>query len=101
MLRPSPLRSVFVLAPLAALLAGCGHPASQEECETIFNQSAKMELASQNITDPKVMAERLEAARAATGEQLVNACLGKRITDDDMRCVREAKDVKALDACLE
>lgn len=100
-LRLSPPRLVFVLAPFALFLGGCGHPASQEECETIFNQSAKMELASQRITDPKVVAERLEAARAATGEQLVNACLGKRITDDDMRCVREATDENTLAKCLE
>lgn len=100
-LRSPALRLAPFVAFSALVLGGCGHPASREECETIFTQSAKIELANQHITDPKVVAERLEAARLATGEDLVNGCLGKRITDDDMRCVREATDEASLNACLE
>jgi hypothetical protein len=82
------------------LVGGCGHPASKEECQEIFDRSAAIELELQKVTDPELIKQRVAAARADKGEELMGKCVGKRITDRAVRCVREATTSKELDACL-
>src|SRR5690349_16517579 len=50
-LRVSPL-TAFLLIGSAAALGACGHPASEQECNTIIEKSAELELRAQNVTDP-------------------------------------------------
>jgi hypothetical protein len=88
-----------VLLALAA--AGCGHPATHDECEAIFQRSAEIELRSQHVTDPKVIAERTAAVRAARGEELIKQCVGRRITDSAIACVRRAETPEEVDRCLQ
>jgi hypothetical protein len=82
-------------------LVGCGHPATREECDEIFNRSAEIELRMQNITDPKVIEERTAAVRKDRGDTLVQQCVGKRITEKAMACVRSAKTTDEMDQCLD
>jgi len=89
-----------ILLPLAVTLGACGHPASRQECEEIFRRSAQIELQAQRVTDPGEVARRTAAAREAVGDELLAGCLGRRITDAAMACVRQAKSADALDACL-
>ncbi|MGK4000129.1 hypothetical protein [Sorangium sp. So ce1024] len=90
------------LALLGALLftSGCGHPAGREECEAIFQRSAEIELRAQNIVDPKVVEERIAAVRDAR-KDLIDRCVGRRITDAAMACVRQATTPEQVDRCLE
>jgi outer membrane murein-binding lipoprotein Lpp len=98
----SSLRVPAVVAVLlaGALLAGCGHPASREECDELFAKNAEIELRSQRISDPKVMAERIAAARAAEGDAFAQRCLGRRITKRAIECVRRAQTAEQVDRCL-
>jgi hypothetical protein len=91
------------LALLAGLplLAGCGHPASRDECEAIFRRSAEIELRAQNVVDPKIVEERTAAVRDARGKELIDRCVGRRITDSAMGCVRQATTPEQVDKCLE
>ena len=50
---------------LTAMLAGCGHPATREECEEIFRRSAEIELRSLKVTEPDEVRRRTEEAREA------------------------------------
>ncbi len=79
---------------------GCGHPATKQECEEIFQRSAEIELRTQNITDPALIKQRIEEARKAKGGALLEACIGKRITERAMACVRKARTAQELDKCL-
>jgi hypothetical protein len=92
---------LVALAVTAVTMAGCGHPATREECDEIFNRSAEIELRMQNVTDPKIVAERIAAARKDRGEDLVQNCVGKRITTDAIACVQRAKTSEDMDQCLE
>lgn len=85
----------------AAALAGCGHPATVDECNTIIAKSAELELKAQNVSDPTVIAQRTEAVKAARGEELLKRCVGKRITDRAVVCVSKAQTPKEVDKCLE
>jgi hypothetical protein len=93
-------RLLGIPAILALLCAGCGHPATRAECDELFAKNAEIELIAQKITDPKVIAERTEAARTAEGEAFASRCVGKRITEKALRCVRAATTAAQLDRCL-
>lgn len=99
-MRHALLRCVLPLVA-AALCAGCGHPASPKECEEIFDKSAEIELKGQNIQDPAVIAKRTAEARAARGDELIQRCVGRRITDNALSCVRAATTPEQIDRCLE
>jgi hypothetical protein len=100
---PSPA-SISCRAALALLLGaslpGCGHPASRAECDELFAKSAELELAAQRITDPKLVSERITAARAAEGDTFAGHCQGRRITKGALECIRSAKTSEQLDRCL-
>ncbi|MEO5731584.1 MAG: hypothetical protein ABI134_20460 [Byssovorax sp.] len=89
------------LVLLSAALVGCGHPATQEECDQLLAKSAEIELRGQNVSDPRMIAERTAAARAtAKGVEFSGRCLGKRITAGALECVRKATTAEQFDACL-
>lgn len=98
-----PLTFMVPMAALPAalaLLAGCGHPASLDECEVIFQRTVEIELRGQNITDPKIIEDRKATVRAARGKDLIDRCVGRRITDRAVACVRTASTSDEVDRCL-
>lgn len=101
-LRPAPRRRgrSAGCGGLLLLLAGCGHPATRAECEEIFARSAEIELRAQGVTEPAAVRERTEAVRAARGEELISQCVGKRVTEGALTCVRTAAKPADVDACL-
>jgi hypothetical protein len=97
----SPWRGAAALVLLSAAIAGCGHPATREECDQILSKSAEIELRGQNVTDPATIAERTAAARATPKVVEFSAqCLGKRITQSALDCVRKATTAEQFDHCL-
>ncbi|MBM4360840.1 MAG: hypothetical protein FJ096_22280 [Deltaproteobacteria bacterium] len=83
------------------LVAGCGHPATREDCELIFDRTAELALRSTKVTEPAEVARAVAEARADKGEAMMKQCLGKRITDEVLACVRAASSADALDRCLQ
>lgn len=98
--RSTALRFALLLGS-SAWLQGCGHPASQQECDEIFRRSAEIELRAQSVNDPDQIEAKIAEAKAVRGQELLDECVGKRITDDAMACVRQADTAEALDACLQ
>ena len=98
---PFPRHPLALVCLVAVAASGCGHPASQQECEEIFRRSAELELLAQNIVDPKIVEDKIAEAKAVRGRELLDECVGKRITDEAMSCVRGAKTAEELDACLQ
>jgi hypothetical protein len=92
---------VLALSAVALGLAACGRPATADECNAIIAKSAELELRAQNVTDPAIIAQRIEAVKAARGEELLRHCVGKRITDRALACVARAASPKEVDECLE
>jgi hypothetical protein len=94
-------RAAAVLAGIAlAALAGCGHPATHAECEEILRRAAEVELLQQK-TPPDKIAARVEEAAQARGSELTAKCVGKRITNDAMACMRKAQTPDQLEGCLD
>lgn len=86
------VRSCTVLSLL--LLVACGRPATQQECEEIVVRVTELELKARGIagSDGQEVQETKEALRKST----LHDCVGKRISDKAMACVRSAKTAQQL-----
>ena len=76
---------------LAIALCGCGHPATVEECEFIVQRIATLELQKRNQDSPEVVAAEVDRTKQVLRESTMRDCVGKRITEGAMTCVRNAK----------
>jgi len=94
----APILATVALASVA--LAGCGHPATREECSLILDKSAELKLREQDVTDQAVIDERLKAFRETRGDELLEKCVGRTITKSAISCVQRADSASAVDRCL-
>ena len=87
---------------LGALALGCGHPATAQECEEIADRVTELELASSPVgRDPDTAKEQLERTRSWVKESQLKSCVGRRITEHAMQCVRVAKNAQEItDRCF-
>lgn len=85
-----------------ALVTACGHPATEKECQEIADRVAQLELASSPVgKDPDTAKEQLERTRNWVKEGQLKGCVGRRITDGAMQCVRAAKKAEEItDTCF-
>ncbi|HEY2409110.1 MAG TPA: hypothetical protein VGI10_24060 [Polyangiaceae bacterium] len=91
-------------APFLILLclAGCGHPASEQECQEIVERVTRLELEKAGgATDPKTIADQVAATKKSLESTTLKDCVGKRITGAAMQCVRGAKTSQQIvDDCF-
>ncbi|MBK7584582.1 MAG: hypothetical protein IPI67_30895 [Myxococcales bacterium] len=88
-------------ACLACLLAcvlvtGCGHPASEAECEEIVERVARLELEKKNGADKVSVEEEVVATKKSVRDSMLKECVGRRLTERAMACVRSAKSSKQV-----
>ena len=83
---------------VTSLLAGCGHPASEEECKALFDKSVEVEMRELAKADDVIIAKKKEELRKGFEPEL-KACVGKRVTDSSMNCVRKAQTPAELTDC--
>ena len=86
----------LLAAALCAAFSGCGHPATDADCQLIADRIAELELKAQNITDPAEVRrkkdETLGLGSGASGKKdLLEGCIGRHVTDKALACVRQAK----------
>lgn len=87
--------SVRLYAPLVLLFLGaCGRPATQKECDEIVVRVTELELKGRGVAggDGQEVQEIKEALRKTT----MRDCVGRRISDKAMACVRAAKTAQEL-----
>jgi hypothetical protein len=80
-------------------LVGCGHPASEKECQEIADRVTFLELQSSPVgRDPDTAKEQLERTRSWVKESQLKSCVGRRITDSAMRCAKKSAEI--TDTCF-
>ena len=91
------LRCFLCLAPLAVATGGCGHPATDKECQEIVERIATLELEKQpGGLDPKSVGAQVDETKKALAPNTLKDCVGKRITERAMQCVRSAKNSQQI-----
>ncbi len=96
-MRVSPL-AAFSLLALSAL-AGCGRKATEADCQLIVDRNVDVQMRAMNITDPAAITKKQEDLRAVMKDSLKD-CVGRRVTDGMMDCVKEAKTTDEINACI-
>lgn len=81
------------------VLAGCGRKATREDCELVVDRNIEVKLKADGVTDPAVVQKRKDELRPTLKED-IDKCVGKRITDGMMKCVRGAETPEQIDKCL-
>jgi len=87
----------FVLV-LAATLAACGRPATEDDCNKVVEKNVEVQLKKMNITDPSAIESEKGRIRASLKDS-IKQCVGRRVTDGMMRCVEQSKTPEDLDKC--
>jgi uncharacterized protein YoaH (UPF0181 family) len=97
-LRPAALVGLLGLA-LSGLVS-CGHPATERECEEIVERIALLELGGLDAGQ-NVVAEEVRNAKEAFRKEMRRKCVGRRITNAAMDCVRKATASRQIeDECF-
>jgi hypothetical protein len=95
--RKSMVRWVGLLAALVSV--GCGRKATEEDCRTIIDKNVEIQMKSMNITDPAAI-DKKKAEMRAEFEADLKGCVGKRVTDGMMECVKKAQKPDEIDKCM-
>jgi hypothetical protein len=98
--------SLLGLVSALAGAAGCGHPASEAECQTIVERIVELELKAQNVTDTAEIAKRRNESLGTSADggrsEVLQGCIGRHITDGALACVRRAESASEItDHCLQ
>jgi hypothetical protein len=95
-------RWLLCLLPALTCTLGCGHPATNQECQEIVERIATLELQkSGSGSDAKSVGAQVDETKKALATNTLKDCVGKRITERAMQCVRAAKDSQQIvDDCF-
>lgn len=97
--RPAALRLVRAVAlSLSCLAAACGHPATEAECQLVVDRNVELQIKA--MSAPPGDVEKEKARVRAEMDPMLKACVGRRITDKKLGCVKAAQSVKELDECF-
>ena len=93
-----PMRHLTKLWSLLSIMVlGCGRPATERECNEIVTRTATLEYqaAAKGAAGP-IDPAQIETIRARVKEAMMKNCVGKRVTEKALRCVREATAAKEI-----
>jgi hypothetical protein len=90
--RENVLRALFLLSAL--LFAACGRPATEKECDEIVVRITELELKGRGAAG--TTADEVKATREALKKTTMRECVGRRISDKAMACVRSATTAEQI-----
>jgi hypothetical protein len=87
---------VILIAALTG--SGCGRKATQADCDLILDRYVEVQLRAMNVNDPVTITKRETEMRAEMKDELRD-CVGKRVTDSMLGCVKKAQTNEEIDKC--
>jgi len=88
-----------LLAALLLALSGCGRKATEADCQLIVDQNVAVQMKAMSITDPAAIQKKQEDLRAELQGEMKD-CIGRRVTDSMMACVKNAQTTDEISQCL-
>lgn len=93
-----PMPLVFAVG---ILLLGCGRPATEADCREILRKAAELELVSRLDNDRTLVERELKGIEETMRGPMMERCVGKRISEGALACVRAAKTAdEVVSVCL-
>ena len=93
------LETVAATAVVIALLGGCGRRATEADCELIVDRSVELQMKEMKANDPGSIQKTQTQLKAELSDQIKD-CVGRRVTDSMMGCVRKATSSVELEKCV-
>lgn len=97
------MRASVGIAISCALFAlgvlGCGRKATRADCELVVDKNVEVKLKADGMTEPDLIQKRKEELRASLKDD-IDKCVGKRVTDGMLECVKGAQTPEQIDKCL-
>lgn len=93
------VRLFLLVVSFVPALAGCGRKATRQDCELVVDRNVELQLKQMGVADPSTVAKRTEEMRASMRDD-IDKCIGKRVTDGMIACVKTAQSAEAIDKCL-
>ena len=93
------MRTASFLALLALALLGCGRKATREDCDLIVDKNVEVKLKADGTTDPVLVDKRKLELRESLKDD-IDRCVGKRVTNSMLACVKKADTADQIDKCL-
>jgi hypothetical protein len=87
-------------ALLLCCALGCGHKATEADCQLIVDRMVEVQLDKQGITDAEDRQRQKDILLSRTTGVDNKDCLGRRITEGMLSCVRKAKSQDEITSCL-
>lgn len=81
---------IFGAALTTLTLGACGRPATESECREILRSAALLEL-RERLGNEQLISEELHAIESSMEGTMMKKCVGKRITEEKLACIRGAK----------
>jgi hypothetical protein len=92
-------RTLVAVLSLSALALGCGRKATRADCEAVIDRNVAVQLKAMNIGDPALIAKKQDELRTQLSGE-IDTCIGKRVTDGMMTCVKAAETPEQIDKCM-
>jgi hypothetical protein len=80
-------------------LTGCGRKATREDCEAVVDKNVELQLKALGVVEPVTVAKRRDEMRTSMKDD-IDKCVGKRVTDAMISCVKNAESTEKIDKCL-
>ena len=95
------MRGLFVagIAVFFATLVGC-REATMADCQLIVDRTVELKLRESKTTDPEAVKKKQAEFRKELEEAMKSECIGRRISESAMTCVKSADQLAALQKCL-
>lgn len=77
---------------------GCGRKATPANCGLILDRYVEVQLRAMNVTDLATVEKRKGEMRDEMKDELKD-CVGKRVTDGMLACVKRAETNEEIDKC--
>ncbi|MCB9589529.1 MAG: hypothetical protein H6718_29210 [Polyangiaceae bacterium] len=87
---PKPLAVTLTLTCLLGAV-GCGHPASESECKELAEHIARLRLQGRGFDEAEITRRVAEAEKDPEYQKTMDGCVGQRITDSSVACIKAAK----------
>lgn len=97
------LRGAFgilvVLVPVAFATTACGRLATEADCQLIVDRNVEVQMKAMKLEDKALIAKKQDELRSSMKDELKD-CVGRRVTDGMMRCVKEAQTAEEITRCI-
>ena len=92
--------SIVLGIAIVVMAVGCGHPATERECEEIVERITVLELGRVDAGE-SVVHDEVKNAKESFRKEIRKKCVGRRITNSAMECVRKATASRQIeDECF-